>query len=58
VDRHFVRADVEAAIYRGGITTDDLAAVPGSQFDSERAFSRGGGAQDGQDRKRQSYILK
>jgi hypothetical protein len=56
--RNFIRADVEPPIDGGGIAADDFAAMAGGQFDGEGTLACGGGAQDGQNRRTQSYILK
>ena len=43
--RHLVRADVEAAVHRGRIAADDLAAEIAGQGDSKRALADGGGTE-------------
>jgi hypothetical protein len=37
-ERHLVRADIEPAIHRRRIATDDFAAAPQRELDAESAF--------------------
>ena len=45
-ERHLVGADVEAAVDRGRIAVDDLAAEAAGQRDAERALAGRGRAED------------
>ena len=48
-DRHFVGADVEAAIHRRRVAVDDLAAMPLGDRQRERALAGRGRTENGDD---------
>jgi hypothetical protein len=51
---HFVGADVEAAVHRRRVATDDFAAAPLGELDAERALARRRRTQDGENRRPQT----
>jgi hypothetical protein len=51
--RHFVGADVEAAVHGRRIAADDFPAAPQRNLDAERTLARRRGTQDGEYRRAQ-----
>ena len=58
IEGNLVGTDIKATVDGCGIAADYFAASSEGQLDAERTFACGSRAQDGEDRRAQSYILK